>query len=151
MGGESRIDSLELPPALAARYRPVHVLGKGAFGVVFRAHQLDLARSVVVKLVRLERAPDPVARERFLREAKVLASLTSPYVSPVLDFGIDGGGAYLVFPDDAGTTLGASARAQEAGSPRRAASGSSGRPSRGWTRSTRWGSSTGTSSPRTCC
>ncbi len=94
-----------LAPGILDRYEPGEVLGRGAFGLVFRARQPGLERPVVVKVVRLTDSVDPKQRERFHREARILAELDHPNVCRVLDFGSDKESAYLVFPDEGEATL----------------------------------------------
>ncbi|MCE7083328.1 protein kinase [Streptomyces sp. ST2-7A] len=86
---------------LDGRYRIGQRLGEGGMGAVFEADDLRLERRVAVKVmsgVSLRR--DPRAKERFDREAKVLAGLTSPYIVTVHDAGeaaVEGGTVlYLV-------------------------------------------------------
>src|SRR5579864_3193188 len=49
-------------------YRLENLLGRGGMGLVYRATDLCLARTVAVKLLRPEKASTPEARRRFLRE-----------------------------------------------------------------------------------
>ena len=70
-----------------ARYRLVRELGRGATGVVYLAHDGELARDVAVKLLHphLAAAGQATALERFFREARLMASLRHPNVVAVLD------------------------------------------------------------------
>ncbi|MBX7080529.1 MAG: tetratricopeptide repeat protein [Nannocystaceae bacterium] len=70
-------------------YRIVELLGQGAMGVVYRAHDPRLDRSVAIKLVHPRRiAADPVkARARLLAEARALARVHHPNVLAVFDVG----------------------------------------------------------------
>jgi serine/threonine protein kinase len=52
---------------------------------VWRARDLNLGRTVAVKLLRESVADDPVIAERFRREAQALAKLTHPNIVPVYD------------------------------------------------------------------
>src|SRR4051812_39912811 len=62
-------------------------LGRGAFGVVFRARQDGIARPVAVKVLSTSRAASGNARERFRREARLLAKVHHPGVVAVHDAG----------------------------------------------------------------
>ncbi len=64
-------------------------------GVVYRARQLDLDRTVALKLIAPSLAQDPAFRERFIREARVAASLDHPNVIPVFSAGEEDGVLYL--------------------------------------------------------
>ncbi len=68
------------------RYRITGELARGAYGVVHRAHDLELDRQVALKALR-ERDASPAARERFLREARTSARLRHPNIVHVFDCG----------------------------------------------------------------
>ncbi len=68
-------------------------LGRGAMGVTLRARDESLQRAVALKITHPEPAAIPrsesaAARERFLREARVAASLRHPHVATVFHFGV---------------------------------------------------------------
>lgn len=75
---------------LAGRYRLEHQLGEGGFGTIWRAEQLVLGATVAIKLIDLAIARQAGALDRFLREAQAAATLRSPHVVQVLDYGVDG-------------------------------------------------------------
>ncbi|MDT0346667.1 protein kinase domain-containing protein [Streptomyces litchfieldiae] len=73
---------------LDGRYRLGRQLGAGGSGTVWEALDLRLERQVAVKVVgTVTVGRDPRARERFEREAKLLASLSSPFIVTVHDVG----------------------------------------------------------------
>ena len=76
---------------LADRYRLEERLGEGGFGSIWRAEHLVLAAPVAVKLIDPEIAEDENAVERFIREARAAASLRSPHVVQIIDYGVDEG------------------------------------------------------------
>jgi serine/threonine protein kinase len=78
-------------------YRLEKVIGEGAAGVVY-AGRTAAGRPVALKILRPERTQDAVARARFLREARVAASIRSRHVVPILDVGETAESAYLVMP-----------------------------------------------------
>lgn len=65
-------------------------------GVVFRATQLALQRSVAVKAIAPELAADKDYRERFQRESLLAASIDHPNVIPVYEAGELDGTLYLI-------------------------------------------------------
>src|SRR5947209_7693755 len=52
-------------------------------GIVYLARELRLDRRVAIKLLPPERAVQPAARERFLREARTAAQLSHPGIVPI--------------------------------------------------------------------
>ena len=72
------------PGAHVGRYRIEEVLGAGAMGMVYRAHDPELGRRVALKLVRAV-GPVELQRALVLREAQALARLAHPNVVAVHD------------------------------------------------------------------
>lgn len=81
----------EQDPLLGAlvggKFRILRPLGVGGMGAVYLAVQEDVAREVVVKVMRAGLAQDPTALERFKREARSLGQISHPNVVHVHDFG----------------------------------------------------------------
>ena len=80
-------------------------LGAGGMGEVYRARDRRLDRLVAIKVIKNAHHDDPRARERFDREAKVVASLDHPHICAVYDVGHDDGVDYLVMQYLEGETL----------------------------------------------
>lgn len=74
---------LALQRAVAGRYSVVRELGRGGMGVVFLARDVALDRSVAIKLLPPALAAEPGFRDRFLREARMAASLAHPNIVPI--------------------------------------------------------------------
>ena len=72
------------------------VAGRGGMGVVYRATQLPLGRTVALKVVAPERAADATFHGRFERETRLAAALDHPNVIPVYEAGEQDGRLYLV-------------------------------------------------------
>ena len=87
-------------------YRIEALLGRGGMGVVYRATQLSLERPVALKLIAPELAAEGSFRERFLREARVAASLDHPHVLPVYEAGEADGQLFLALRYVDGEDLG---------------------------------------------
>ena len=64
-------------------------------GVVYRATDLSLERPVALKLIAPELTQDEHFRSRFLREARLAASLDHPNVIPIYESGEHDGELYL--------------------------------------------------------
>lgn len=94
-----------LKPAQAAdeigrlgNYRILKVLGSGAAGVVFHAEDVRLKRPVALKLLKPVEKGQEEAKQRFLREGQLAASLEHEHVLTIYQVGEDDGGA---LPGDA--------------------------------------------------
>jgi formylglycine-generating enzyme required for sulfatase activity len=76
-------------------YRVLKVLGAGGMGVVFRAEDLHLERTVALKAMLPSMASTPGAKERFFREARAAAALKHPHVVTIFQVGEDRGAPFL--------------------------------------------------------
>ena len=101
-------------------YRIDELIGRGGMGVVYRAYDLRLKRTVALKLMAPELALDQRFRERFAREAELAMSLEHPNVVPIHDAGDIDGRLYLAMRHVEGTDLRALLRAEGALDPARA-------------------------------
>ncbi len=100
------MSKLAVGDVLVDRYRLVGILGEGGMGAVYEALQIDLNRSVAVKLMHPSAATESDAVARFQREARVTAALHHPGAVKIFDFGRDAAGNfYIVMEKLRGTTL----------------------------------------------
>jgi serine/threonine protein kinase len=90
--------------ALAPDYEVERELARGGMGIVFRAREVTLDRPVAIKIIRPELATARAA-ERFLREARILASMQHPNVVSVHKAGEADGFFYYVMEYIEGETL----------------------------------------------
>ena len=88
-----------------AGYRLEELVGRGGMGVVYRAHDVALERSVALKLLSPHLAEDRDFRERFLVESRLAAALEHPNVVPIHDAGEADGQLYLAMRYVEGTDL----------------------------------------------
>lgn len=78
-----------------ADYEIDSIGGEGGMGTVYKATQRSLGRTVALKIISQEIAQTPEYRERFLREARLAASVDHPHVVSVYDVGDDDGHLWL--------------------------------------------------------
>ena len=88
-----------------AGHRIDELIGRGGMGVVYRATQLVLERTVALKLVAPERAVDEGFRERFKRESRLAASIDHPHVITIFEAGESDGQLYVTMRFVDGTDL----------------------------------------------
>ncbi len=95
-------------PTLGDRIGPyfiTSVLGRGGMGIVYRATDTRLDRSVAIKMLSLHGRQSQSLIERFQREAKAVAGLTHPHIVELFDVGIYDGMPYVVMEHMRGETL----------------------------------------------
>src|SRR5689334_23885846 len=100
-------------------YRIEELIGRGGMGVVYRAYDLRLKRTVALKLVAPSLALDERFRERFARESELAMSLEHPNVVPIYDAADVDGRLCLAMRLVDGTDLGSLLRAEGALEPGR--------------------------------
>jgi serine/threonine-protein kinase len=88
-------------PTHIGKFKIVNVLGAGAMGKVYKAHDPELDRFVAIKTIRLEGLAASAASlddliARFKREARVAASLKHPNIVTIHEIGSMPGNSYLV-------------------------------------------------------
>ena len=106
LGAEAQIAMLR------AGYRLEAPIGRGATGTVYRATQLSLERDVALKVLAGDLAGDVAARDRFLRESTLAASLEHPHIVPIYDAGEVDGVCYIAMRYVPGSDLQAMIRRQ---------------------------------------
>jgi tetratricopeptide (TPR) repeat protein len=79
-----------------SHYRILSPLGSGGMGVVYEAEDTRLGRHVAVKLLSPEACCDQPAMERFLREARIVSSLSHPHICTLHDIGEHEGQQFMV-------------------------------------------------------
>jgi len=97
---------LDLQTALAGEYSLERELGRGGMGVVYLARDVQLDRDVAIKVLPSELARTTAARERFIREARMAASLSHPHIVPIHRVGEAAGFVFFVMSYVEGETLG---------------------------------------------
>ena len=106
------IDESELTTAdnlvdkTVGHFRITEVIGHGGMGVVYKAYDSRLDRIVAIKTVPTHLLEDCATQERFRREARILASLSHPYIGVIYDILDEADGStYLILEYVPGQTL----------------------------------------------
>jgi len=81
---------------LLNKYKLIDLLGRGGMGSVFLAQHCTMNRRVALKVVSREIAEDPAALERFLNEARAIASLNHPNIVQAYSVDNEGSRYYIV-------------------------------------------------------
>jgi serine/threonine-protein kinase len=106
MGGQTLVRSPD--PFLGrifSHFRLDEVLGAGGMGVLYRATDLKLGRSVAVKVLSRELAVDENAKFRFLREARAASALDHPNIGAIHHIEEQDGELFIVMALYQGETL----------------------------------------------
>ena len=93
------------PGTMFAGYRIEGMLDRGGMGVVYRATDEDLSRTVALKIIAPEHTQNPDAVRRFKAEARLAASLEHPNIVPIHRGGEYRGVLYLAMRFVPGTNL----------------------------------------------
>lgn len=104
---------------LDARYAVLEEIGRGGWGVVYRARQRSTGQLVAVKVLRLP-GDARVRRARFMREARLCAALHHPHIVRLIDADHGPGAVWTVFELLPGVDLGAALAAEGPLAPREA-------------------------------
>lgn len=95
----------ELNGKMLGRYRLESLLGTGGMAEVYRASDTQLGRTVAIKVILPSFAREASFRERFDREARLVAALQHPHILPLYDIGEADGLPFLVMPYVEGGSL----------------------------------------------
>lgn len=101
----SRVLPSDVLPERIGSFSIVRVLGSGGNGTVYLGQDCRLTRTVAIKVPHCDRVRHSSTRDRFLQEAKLVASLQHPSIVEVYQIGETAGLPYLVFEYCAGGSL----------------------------------------------
>jgi serine/threonine protein kinase len=90
------VETMRRPTEIVPGYRIMELAGQGGMGVVYRAQQIKLDRTVAIKTLLVSEIGDAALVSRFQQEAQTVARLQHPNIVVAHDFGQHEGRLYLV-------------------------------------------------------
>jgi len=97
---------------IAGKYEIIEELGRGGMGVIYKAGDAKLKRTIALKFLSSVLLGEPGHRARFLREAQTASALNHPHICTIYEIGEEGGTPYIAMEYVAGRTLGEITRSE---------------------------------------
>lgn len=94
-----------MAPEIISHYRIITKLGAGGMGEVYLAEDTKLNRKVAVKFLQLNSLENEQAKQRFIREAKVVAMLDHPNICGIYEVDNNDDSTFIVMQYIEGETL----------------------------------------------
>lgn len=104
--GPTEHELLALGSVVGDRYRIIGISGQGGMGIVYKARDLVVPRTVALKMLREDCCTDEQVLRRFQKEAKAASLLNHPHIVAIHDFGMPSASqAFLAMDFHEGTNL----------------------------------------------
>ncbi|MFC2173459.1 serine/threonine protein kinase [Acidobacteriota bacterium] len=87
------------------KYKIVKVIGRGAFGIVYKAIDTDLDRSVAIKIVTKEHIQKQEIIDRFVQEGRIISNIQDDNIVTIFESGVHEERPYIVMELMEGTDL----------------------------------------------
>jgi serine/threonine protein kinase len=105
----SKMIAQEKPESLLGQqlgsYKILSLFGTGGMGIVYKARDMRLKRSVAIKVLPADQVSDPERKRRFIQEARAASALNHPNIITIYDIGSEAGIDFVVMEYVAGKTL----------------------------------------------
>jgi len=98
-------ERLQKVSTIAGKYKILSEIGRGGMGVVYKAKDIRLKRTVALKFLPAELTKDKGARKRFIQEAQAAAALEHPNICTVFEVDEDDGQTFIAMSYIAGQSL----------------------------------------------
>jgi formylglycine-generating enzyme required for sulfatase activity/pimeloyl-ACP methyl ester carboxylesterase len=92
-------------PRTISHYRLEEEIGRGGMGVVYRAVDTRLGRTIAIKMLQAEATADPDRNRRFVQEARSACALNHPHIVTIHDIDEDEGATFIAMELVDGTPL----------------------------------------------
>jgi serine/threonine-protein kinase len=103
------------PNRTLSHYRLIEKIGEGGMGVVWKAEDTVLGRTVAVKVLPADLARDEQRRKMFLDEARLASSVSEAHIVQVFEFGREGDLDFIVMAGHKAEALRLRRRARDMG------------------------------------